>query len=114
MDIGYCEYNCNSCGRVCPTGAITKLALPVKQQTKIGVAVVNKKICIPWATGTDCLVCEEHCPIADKAIQLREENVNGRLIKRPYIDSYLCVGCGICQNKCPVQPVRAVRVKPIT
>ena len=113
-EIGYCEYQCTLCGNTCPTGAIPRLSLDEKKKTKLGLAIIDHSLCLPWARGEDCIVCEEHCPIADKAIQLREENVNGRLIKRPYIDSYLCVGCGICQNKCPVQPVRAVRVKPIT
>jgi translation initiation factor RLI1 len=57
-------------------------------------------------------VCEEHCPVPQKAIKISEIAVNGRTVGRPVIDERLCIGCGICQNKCPVRPVRAVRVYP--
>ncbi len=112
-EIGYCEYQCVLCGHTCPTGAIPRLGLEEKKKVKLGLARIDHSLCLPWAKGEDCIVCQEHCPIADKAIQLQEESVNGRMVQRPYIDPYLCVGCGICQNKCPVRPVRAVRVHPL-
>lgn len=104
---GFCEYNCNLCGQVCPTGAIKKLALPEKQKMKMGTASFDKNRCIPWYRFENCLVCEEHCPIPDKAIKfnLREvtrpdgEKVK---IKFPYVTEALCVGCGICVTKCPL------------
>ncbi|MFA5116194.1 MAG: 4Fe-4S binding protein [Candidatus Omnitrophota bacterium] len=112
-EIGYCEYQCTLCGDTCPTAAIPRLTLDEKKSFKLGLAHIDHSICLPWAKGEDCIVCEEHCPVAQKAIHLREENVNGRVVKRPYVDPYLCVGCGICQNKCPARPVRAVRVRPL-
>ena len=48
--------------------------------------------------------------MADKAIKADRDAGTG--ILRPRIDEYLCVGCGICQNKCPVRPQRAIRVFP--
>ena len=111
-EIGYCEYNCNLCGNVCPTGAIPKLPLEKKKSAKLGLAEIDKKICIAWADNMQCIVCQEHCPISDKAIKLVEEVINGTRIYKPYIDKNLCVGCGICQNKCPVRPVRAIKVTP--
>ena len=65
---GYCEWNCNECGKVCPTQAIRKLELPKKQQTVIGRAYIDRNICIPWSEGRDCLVCEELCPVPKKAV----------------------------------------------
>ena len=109
-EIGYCEYNCTLCGNTCPTGAIPKLSLEEKQRTKLGTARIDHSLCIPWAQGKECIVCEEHCPVADKAIRTRRDPVTGVL--KPYVDEKLCVGCGICQNKCPVRPVRAIRVTP--
>ena len=38
MREGYCEYNCNLCGQVCPTDAIVPLTLEEKQHTPIGLA----------------------------------------------------------------------------
>ncbi|MDD5440326.1 MAG: 4Fe-4S binding protein [Candidatus Omnitrophica bacterium] len=112
-EIGYCEYNCTLCGDICPTGAIRRLPVPVKQATKIGVARVDKGRCIPWSSDNNCIVCEEQCPVPDKAIKLFEESAGGRRKFKPYVDDGLCIGCGTCQNKCPVRPVRAIRVKPL-
>ncbi len=112
FEIGYCEYNCNLCGKVCPTGAIPKLSLAQKKEEKLGLAFIDKKTCLPWAQNKECIVCEEHCPVPTKAIKAYEEVVEGKKLLRPYVDSSLCIGCGICQNKCPTTPVRAIRVLP--
>jgi len=109
-EIGYCEYNCTLCGNVCPTGAIPKLPVEQKRRWRLGVAEIDRNICIAWKDRQECIVCEEHCPVADKAIKTEEEIVDGRRIFLPSVDPELCIGCGICQNKCPVRPVRAIRV----
>jgi ferredoxin len=104
---GYCEYECKLCGKVCPTGAIQKVGLGTKQNLKIGSAFFDKSRCIPWFDHQDCLVCEEHCPIPEKAIRFDERDVLTRdgsykKVKFPFIVQSLCNGCGICENKCPV------------
>lgn len=104
-EIGYCEYNCTLCGEVCPTGAIAKLPIKMKQKAKMGIARVDRPKCIAWAEGAQCLVCEEHCPIPNKAIKIEQGRVG-----KPVVDKDLCIGCGICQFKCPVRPTRAIRV----
>jgi polyferredoxin len=106
-ETGYCEYRCTLCGRTCPTGAIPALDLEQKQRVRLGTALVDRSICLPWAKNMECIVCQEHCPVSEKAIKL-DTYAGGPA--RPYVDEYLCVGCGICQNKCPLRPVRAIRV----
>jgi len=112
---GYCEYNCTLCGQVCPSGAIQRLTLKEKHKVKIGNAWFDKNRCLPYAKGIPCIVCEEHCPTPDKAIKFREAIVlNSRgekvTVKQPYLVDELCVGCGICENKCPLPEASAVIV----
>ncbi|GAB4331718.1 MAG: 4Fe-4S binding protein [Calditrichia bacterium] len=107
MREGYCEYGCNLCGQVCPTDAILPLPLQVKKKLPMGVAYFDKNLCIPYARHEDCLVCEEHCPIPDKAIKFHIQNTelpdgSIRKVKYPYVERELCIGCGICENKCPL------------
>ncbi|MFH1215759.1 MAG: 4Fe-4S binding protein [Pseudomonadota bacterium] len=113
--IGYCEYNCTLCGQVCPTGAIRKLTMKEKHATVIGRAYFDKNLCLPYARGIPCIVCEEHCPTPDKAIRFREvASINNRgesvILKQPYVVDELCIGCGICENKCPLPGRAAVIV----
>jgi len=107
MREGYCEYNCNLCGLVCPTEAILPLALDVKQKTPMGMAYFDKNLCIPFAQNKDCIVCEEHCPTPDKAIKFELKEIilpDGtiKIVKYPYVVRELCIGCGICEHKCPI------------
>jgi polyferredoxin len=112
--IGYCEYNCTLCGQVCPTSAIRKLSLPEKQKTVIGLAFVDPSRCIPFAQGTPCIVCEEHCPTPKKAIVFTERpGKGGRPVKVPVVVVELCVGCGICEHKCPVVDLAGIRVTSV-
>jgi MauM/NapG family ferredoxin protein len=116
--LGYCEYSCNLCLQVCPTGAIRHLDLKEKQKIKIGLANFDTDRCIPWVYGRNCGVCEEHCPAPGKAIRFHEEEAvdrrgNAFTLKKPYVVPQICIGCGICENKCPVVDIPAVRVSPI-
>lgn len=112
---GYCEFNCTLCGQVCPTGAIKELTLEQKHTTKIGHAWFDKNICLPYAKGIPCIVCEEHCPTPQKAIRFRQADVlddQGRQVrvKQPYVVDSLCIGCGICETKCPVPGRSAIYI----
>lgn len=116
--MGYCEYNCTLCGELCPTGAIRRLALVEKQRTAIGKAEFDKDRCLPYAKGTSCMVCEEHCPIPDKAIRFREAEAKTEqgekvVVKQPYVERDLCIGCGICETKCPLAGPAAVHVSRV-
>lgn len=114
--MGYCNYSCTLCGQVCPTGAIPQLKLPVKQATNLGVASINRSRCIPYTEGADCLVCEEHCPVSPKSIGFSEQEVTNlqgeRLkVKLPTVNPDRCIGCGHCENVCPVGGEAAIRVQ---
>lgn len=116
--LGYCEFNCTLCGQVCPTGAIPDLLLPAKQKAVIGIAVFDLDRCLPYANGIPCMVCEEHCPTSEKAILFRDKLVLDRkgrqvMIKQPYVVEDLCIGCGICETKCPLPGASAIRIMTV-
>lgn len=112
--IGYCEFNCTLCGQVCPTGAIGLLNLAEKQKAVIGIAVFDTDRCLPFARGEECLVCEEHCPTGEKAIVFDERKMlvgnEMRRLKVPRLIKSRCVGCGICETRCPLEGASAIRV----
>jgi len=113
--LGYCDYSCNACGQVCPVQAIPPLTLQEKRQQVIGQAYIDQHRCIPWADYRDCIVCEEMCPVPDKAIKLEQVevwNADGVLVtvQRPHVIRERCIGCGICEYKCPVNGEAAIRV----
>jgi len=125
---GGCEFACTRCGEVCPTGAIEPLAAARKTgydgrpPVRIGTAFVDRGRCLPWAMQIPCIVCEEVCPTDPKAIWFDEveEPLRGAAgtagtvrLKRPRIEPSRCVGCGLCENKCPVGEEAAVRVTSV-
>jgi polyferredoxin len=113
--LGYCAYECTACGEVCPTAAIEAFPLEQKKDIKIGLAAIDTTRCIPYAYDRECIVCEEHCPIPDKAITFLKKEVvlrdgSTRVVKQPRVDPELCTGCGICENKCVFKDLPAIRV----
>ena len=113
--LGYCDYGCNACGQVCPSGAIPPLDLEQKRVADIGEAIIDRNRCLPWAYGIPCIVCEEMCPVPDKAVRLQEATVIDDLgselvVQQPYVLQDRCIGCGICEYQCPVAGEAAIRV----
>jgi len=99
--IGYCEEFCNFCGRVCPTAAIRSLSIEEKKRVQMGVAHIDKTRCIAYDKDKICLVCNEQCSY---------QAVEGDEKKRPRVIEEKCTGCGICENKCPVDGDSAIIV----
>jgi len=113
--IGYCDYSCQACGEVCPVGAIPPLPLEEKRVQIIGKAEVDRDRCLPWAEDTECIVCEEMCPLPEKAIYLEfsfRVTSEGETIslQQPVVNHQLCIGCGICEYKCPLDGEAAIRI----
>jgi NAD-dependent dihydropyrimidine dehydrogenase PreA subunit len=117
--MGYCDYSCNKCGGICPVEAIPLLDLEEKRRQVIGKAQIDRDRCIAWADHQDCIVCEEMCPLPQKAITLERTLVatahgNSISVQLPHVDRDVCIGCGICEFKCPVIGEAAIRVYPIS
>jgi polyferredoxin len=116
MTQGYCEYTCTLCGSVCPPGAIREMGVKEKinQPVKIGSAYLDRGRCLPWSGNAPCIVCQEVCPTSPKAIYVKKDMVTAPAGKKlevqlPYVDLQKCIGCGICENKCPVRGLPAIR-----
>ena len=90
----YCKFNCRKCSEVCPSGAILRISLKQKQNTKIANAVVHEDVCIK------CGLCAAECP---KHAVIKE---NGEF---PIIRFEKCIGCGKCASVCPV---KAIMIEP--
>lgn len=88
------------CMTVCPTTAL--VPTPIKF-IDMGTAVWNPNICLR-PRGEDCRICVDECPIGELAISLDEAGA-----VRVHEDG--CVGCGVCQHRCPTIP-KSIVVEP--
>ncbi len=125
--IGHCQLKCTLCSEVCPTGAIRRItveeklgkaAYEEKGPIRLGTAFFNTGRCLPHAMEIPCVVCEEVCPTSPKAIQTKDmeaKDVYGNIIvlNKPFMVPDLCIGCGICENECPIKDDRAVYVTAV-
>lgn len=113
--IGFCIFSCNLCGQACPVQAIPNLPLEQKQATPLGRAYIDHNRCLAWSDHQNCIVCEEMCPLPEKAISLQtsefiDQTGNPIQVRLPVVDRNRCIGCGTCENKCPVSGDAAIRV----
>ncbi|MBC8318643.1 MAG: 4Fe-4S dicluster domain-containing protein [Desulfobulbaceae bacterium] len=98
-------YLCMKCVLVCPTGTLQKIS---QEQTRMGLAVVNKHQCYSWQEITLCRTCYDVCPFKNKAIILEE--------LRPIVMDDHCTGCGICTHACPFTADngdKAINIEPL-
>ena len=104
----FCEYECNVCGRVCPTGAILPLSLQEKKITQIGEVDLLKDKCVVYVNNNNCGACVEVCPT--KTISFIDK---GNILY-PVVDTRYCIGCGACSKACPTTPKSiVVRTNPV-
>lgn len=100
---GYCDF-CEEIGdgnprciEVCPTGALVDTGEKPKLSA---LAKIVRENCIAWDLA-GCEVCVHECP--REAIYQDEK-------KRPYIDTELCDGCGLCELVCPSVSIRSASI----
>lgn len=106
FDKGWCRPECTACADVCPTGAILPLTVEQKTAVHIGKARVRLGHCLTVKDDVACGNCARHCPTG----AIRMVKVEGRKRKIPVVNEELCIGCGACENLCPVRPVSAITV----
>ncbi len=96
---------CMKCVQVCPTGTLARVS---QEETRMGLAVINRFACLAWSGRTLCRTCYDKCPFKDRAIFLEQLH--------PMIREDACTGCGLCTHACPVtdpQGLKAINIEPI-
>lgn len=98
-------YLCMKCVDVCPTGSLTRVS---QENTRMGLALVDKFSCAAWIGTTLCRTCYDKCPYPEKAIRLEQ--------LKPVVEADHCTGCGLCTHGCPVtleSGRKAINIEPI-
>lgn len=91
----YCLSDCNQCGSVCPSGAISPFTLAAKKQLVLAKAEIDLKNCL-LQIPEECDRCKSACDY--DAIQMSELN-SGLVL--PIVNRERCVGCAACMHICP-------------
>lgn len=94
-------YLCMECVKICPTGTLQKIK---QEETRMGLAVINHRVCVTWKGEALCRSCYNACPFKEKAIYLDQ--------LRPVVREDYCTGCGLCTKACPTTP-KAINIEPI-
>ena len=89
------------CTTVCPSGALLPLVSP--GDIAMGIAEVYAPLCVR-SRGESCTACVDSCPLGEAAIGFVGAGP-------PRVISAGCVGCGVCQLRCPTDP-KAIVVRP--
>ncbi len=92
---------CLLCTESCPSGALE--VLTDKSQASMGLAVVDERTCVSHNLTGVCGACHTICPLRGKAITQGAHNA-------PFVHEDQCTGCGLCEEACPVEGIRAIRV----
>jgi len=110
---GYCRPECVRCSELCPSGAILPITPEEKTTFHIGLATVDRELCIVEAQGLSCGNCSRHCPTG--AIRMTRINPDDPdSLRRPVVNEARCIGCGACENLCPSRPYSAIHVNGIS
>ncbi len=94
-----------ACMKACPSGA---LRLVERTAIRIGMAIVDHAVCVR-AGGEACTICVDMCPIGRDAIRVGDD---GRIeVIDPSCSGLGCTGCGVCEERCPTRPIRAIQIR---
>ena len=85
------------CIAACTTGAL----IPTTPPRPLGTAEIDRGTCYAWQ-GQPCDYCLLRCPEKGSAIFADEDD-------RPRINVAVCVGCGVCLERCPPD---AITIRP--
>jgi ferredoxin-type protein NapF len=96
----YCLPECIQCGRVCPSGAISRFSQDGKKRLPIGIARIHQTDCL-LTNNRECDRCKTYC--AYSAIEIKKSNDD--FSSYPFIINNRCVGCGACKIVCPVEAI---------
>jgi ferredoxin-type protein NapG len=96
---------CLACGEACPTGALE--VLDALKDAKMGVAVIDERLCVSHNGTGVCGACYTACPRRGKAITQGIRN-------QPKIDEDECTGCGLCEEFCIVDERDGLRAIQVT
>jgi ferredoxin len=97
----FCRTACAfKCAKACPVGALVPGEASEKGSCRVGLAHVEKDLCIRTTEGVECVACSRKCPKGAITV------VDGL----PRVDVKLCVGCGACEHVCAARPEPAIRV----
>jgi ferredoxin-type protein NapG len=100
-DVKACNL-CLKCTEVCPSAAL--LPLKDKKDVRMGLALVDERLCVSHNGTGACGACHTICPLHNKAITQGLRNA-------PTVHEDHCVGCGRCEEVCIVDDRKAIRVK---
>jgi ferredoxin len=116
----YCSLSCNRCATLCPTGALRQLGDDEKAYYGVGLtARVHLGMCLAFRYGKECMICQKKCPVPDAIVgvprpdfmtdragdtQRTSKDKNKRILV-PAVDAQKCIGCNLCEQACPAQPV---------
>ncbi|MBD04669.1 MAG: ferredoxin [Gemmatimonadetes bacterium] len=81
------------CMPACPSGA---LKITPREQIAMGLARFDPEPCLRTG-GEACTECVDTCPEGERALRFNDEGVVEVLNEG-------CIGCGVCQWRCPSQP----------
>ncbi|NUN08162.1 MAG: 4Fe-4S dicluster domain-containing protein [Ignavibacteriaceae bacterium] len=101
----FCNYECNLCTLICPTGALLPMGIEAKKVSQLGKAVFIKDNCVVITQKTECGACSEHCPT--KAVTM----IPYEGLMLPEVREKYCVGCGACEKACPTKPYKSIYVE---
>ncbi len=100
---GFCRTACDGkCAKACPVGALKPIfPKELKRDYRVGLARVERGLCIRSTEGVECKACSRKCP-------KRAITIKGGF---PVVDEALCIGCGACEHVCAARPEPAIRVE---